>query len=121
MSYQKFRAKKTVIDGIRFASKLEAERYLQLKMMLKTEPPLISDLVLQPEFQIFCGYVDPKTGEKVKSRYYVADFQYVDNLEHKTIVEDTKGVETDVFRLKWDIVRKKYPEFEFRMLKRKDV
>jgi len=117
----KFHSRKTTIDGIHFASKLEAERYIQLKMMLKTDPPMISDLKLQPEFQIFRGYVDPETGQKVKSRYYVADFQYVDNVEHKVIVEDTKGVETDVFRLKWDFVRSEYPQFEFRKLKRNDL
>ncbi len=117
----KYNAKKTVVDGIKFSSKLEADRYIQLKMLLNTEPPLISDLRLQPEFQIFRGYVDPDTGEKIRSRYYVADFQYIDNEEHKIIVEDTKGDETDVFRMKWAYVRSEYPQFEFRKLTRKDV
>ena len=116
----KYRSRKTVVNGIKFASKLEADRYMQLRMMMATEPPLICDLVLQPEFQIFHGYVDPDTGEKVRSKYYVADFQYTDVIEHKVIVEDTKGVETDVFRLKWDVVKKKYPEFEFRKLTKKE-
>ena len=31
--YRKYHNKKTVIDGIKFDSKLEAERYAQLKMM----------------------------------------------------------------------------------------
>ena len=117
----KYHAKQTVIDGIKFASKLEADRYLQLKFLSMTDPPLISKLILQPEFEISQGYVDPKTGEKIPARHYVADFQYVDNETHLTIVEDTKGVETDLFRLKWDIARQKYPECTFRKLTRKDV
>lgn len=115
----KYRSRKTVVNGISFASKLEAERYQQLRMLQRSGD--IRDLVLQPEFQIFRGYVDPETGTKVKSRYYVADFQYVDVEAHKVIVEDTKGIETDVFRLKWDYVRSEYPQFEFRKLKREDV
>ena len=115
----KYRSRKTVINGITFASKLEAERYQQLRMMAKAG--VIRDLVLQPEFQIFRGYVDSDTGVKIKSRYYVADFQYVDIKAHKVIVEDTKGIETDVFRLKWDYVRSEYPQCECRKLTRRDV
>lgn len=115
----KYRSKKTCINGITFASKLEAERYTQLRMMARAG--VIRDLVLQPEFQIFRGYMDAETGVKIKSRYYVADFQYTDVEAHKVIVEDTKGIETDVFRLKWDYVRSEYPQFEFRKLKREDV
>lgn len=115
----KYRSRKTVINGITFASKLEAERYQQLRLLQKSG--IIRDLVLQPEFQIFRGYVDPETGAKTRSRFYVADFQYTDVEAHKVIVEDTKGIETDVFRLKWDYVRSEYPQFEFRKLTRRDV
>ena len=121
MTFQKYHAKKTVIDGIKFSSKLEADRFLQLKMLSQTEPPLISDLELQPEFQISEGYIDPETGEKHKNVFYVGDFKYVDNETHKTIVEDTKGVETDAFKLKWKLVQKRYKQIEFRKLTRKDV
>lgn len=115
----KYHSRQTTVDGIKFASRIEAERFIQLRLMAKAG--VIRDLKLQPEFQIFKGYVDPETGEKVRSRYYVADFQYTDVDAHKVIVEDTKGIETDVFRLKWDYVRSEYPQFEFRMLKRSDV
>ena len=115
----KYHAKKTEIDGILFDSKLEADRYLQLKFLKIAGE--ISDLKLQPEFQIFQGYIDPETGEHHKSRYYVGDFQYVDKAEHKVIVEDTKGIETADFRLKWDYVRSQYPEYEFRKLTRDEV
>ena len=119
MSYQKFRAKKTIVDDIVFASKLEAARYIKLKALEKAGE--ICDLVLQPEFQIAHGYVDPKTGKKVKSVFYVADFEYVDIKTHLKIVEDTKGDETDVFKLKWKLVQPLYRDREFRKLKDKDV
>ena len=115
----KFHSKKVTIDGHTFASRLEGDRYQQLKFLLRADE--IADLKLQPEFQIFEGYIDPLTGEKHKSRYYVGDFQYVDVRNHQTIVEDTKGVETDVFKLKWELVQEKFPEYVFRKLTRKDV
>lgn len=115
----KYHAQKTEVDGILFDSKLEAERFIQLKLMLKAGE--ISDLKLQPEFQIFQGYIDPITGKHHKSRYYFGDFQYVDKQEHKVIVEDTKGIETDVFRYKWDMVCSMYPENEFRKLTRDQI
>ena len=115
----KFHSRATVVDGIKFPSRLEADRYLQLRMLKQAGE--ISDLKLQPEFQIFKGYVDPETGAKHKSRFYVADFQYLDLRSHQVIVEDTKGVETEVFRLKWEFVQSEYPDFVFVKLKRKDV
>ena len=108
----KYGAKKTTIDGITFASKLEATRFQQLRLLEKAGE--ITALVLQPEFQILRGFINPDTGEKIRSRFYVGDFQYIENGTNKMIVEDTKGVETDVFRLKWDLVRSMYPQFEFR-------
>lgn len=119
MSYQKYKSKQTIVDGIKFQSKLESERYQQLKFLLRADE--IADLKLQPEFQIFEGYTDAVTGEKHRSRYYVGDFKYVDTKSHQTIVEDTKGVETDVFKLKWEMVQEKFPEYVFRKMTRKDV
>jgi len=115
----KYNAKKTTIDGITFASRLEADRYVQLKML--EQAGQISSLVLQPEFQILRGFINPATGEKVKSKFYVGDFQYIDELDNKIVVEDTKGMETAEFRLKWSLVKSQYPQFEFRKLTRADV
>ena len=112
----KYNAKKTTVDGITFASKLEAERYQQLKLLQQAGE--IQALWLQVEFQLTKGRVDPETGEKIKSRMYVADFMYIDKECHRIIVEDTKGMETPEFRLKWDIVKSMYPEYEFRKVTR---
>lgn len=115
----KYNAQKTTVEGITFDSKLEAERFIQLRLLEKADE--ISALVLQPEFQILRGFVNPETGEKVKSRFYVGDFQYIDNATNKIVVEDTKGMETAEFRLKWSLVKSMYPQFEFRKVTRGDI
>ena len=112
----KYNAQKTAIDGITFDSKLEAERYTQLRLLEKAGE--ISMLILQPEFQILRGFINPETGEKIKSKFYIGDFQYIDEANNKIIVEDTKGMETAEFRLKWSLVKSQYPQFEFRKVTR---
>ena len=115
----KYHAKKTEIDGITFASKIEGERYTQLRLLEQAGE--ISSLILQPEFQISRGFINPETGEKVKSRFYIADFMYVDNNDSRIIVEDVKGMETAEFRLKWSLVQSLYPQYTFRKVTRDDV
>ena len=113
---QKFNNEKTTIDGIKFSSRLEAERFQQLQFL--EEAGEIAHLKLQVELQVFSGYINPSTGEKTRSTMYVADFAYVDCQSHKWIVEDTKGVETPEFRLKWKLAQSHYPEYEFRKVTR---
>lgn len=115
----KYHAKKTQVNGITFDSKIEAERYQQLMLLEKAQE--ISALTLQPEFQILRGWVHPETGEKIKSRFYVGDFCYLDEATGKLIVEDVKGMETQEFRLKWSLVKSMYPQYEFRKVTREDV
>lgn len=119
MRESKYKAKKTEVNGITFDSVLESKRYEQLLLLERAGE--ISNLTLQPEFQVWIGRKDSKTGEKMRSRYYVGDFMYIDIKEHKVIVEDTKGVETPKFRRDWDLVRSIYPEYEFRKVKKEDI
>jgi len=112
----KYHARKTEVNGITFDSKLEADRFEQLLWLEKGGA--IRDLKLQPEFQISQGWVNPETGEKIKSRFYKGDFMYCDLERERIIVEDTKGMETAEFRLKWDLVKSQYPQYEFRKVTR---
>ena len=112
----KYGAKKTTVNGITFDSKLESERYEQLMLLEKADE--ITGLQLQVEFQILKGWKSPDTGEKIRSKNYVADFVYIDNATNKMVVEDTKGMETAEFRLKWDLARSQYPQYEFRKVTR---
>ncbi len=102
----KYGAVRTTIDGTSFASKKEANRYLELKMFQKSGQ--ITDLVLQPSYVLQEGFCKGKN--KVRPIKYIADFQYMQN--GKLIVEDTKGVETANFKLKRKMFWFRYPDVE---------
>lgn len=104
----KYGNKKTVIDGIKFDSKLEAKRYSELKLMQKAG--VIKDLELQPKFLLQEGFRDAD-GKKHQAINYIADFKYIQDGE--TIIEDTKGRETDVYRIKKKMLLYKYPDINF--------
>lgn len=94
--YSKYNAKKANVDGHKFDSKREAERYRELKLLERGKE--IRNLVLQPRFLLQDKFVDKheKTHRKIE---YVADFLYIDK-DDNAIVEDVKGVLTDVYKLK---------------------
>jgi len=94
-TYNKYKNKKVIIDGIRFDSKNEGGRYFELKLLEKAGE--IYNLELQPEF-IICPAVN-WNGKKFRARKYRADFKYIDN-RGKTIVEDFKGYQTPEYKLK---------------------
>ena len=104
MKTLKYHNKKTEVDGITFDSKAEGRRYGELKTMQRAG--LIHGLESQPEFPLIVGGVPIKfrCGKGWKMRKYVADFRYVD-AAGMTIVEDVKGVLTEAYKLKRDIVR----------------
>jgi hypothetical protein len=77
----RFRNVRTVVDGISFASKAEATRYEQLKVLLSKKK--IRDLELQPKYNLDVNGVRVTT--------YRADFRYVDVTTGKVVVEDVKG------------------------------
>lgn len=104
--YSKYNAKKITIDGHNFPSKREAERYCELKLFLKAG--LIRNLVLQPRFLLQDEFKD-KMGTTHRKIEYVADFMYVDK-SGKTVVEDVKGVLTDVYKIKKKIFLKIYDD-----------
>jgi hypothetical protein len=106
MSYNKYKNVKVKIDGIKFDSKAESERYAELRLLEKTG--YISNLVLQPKFELQSKF--RYNGKAVSAIHYIADFSYTDPTEEKIIVEDVKGIETDVFKLKRKIFIKLYGE-----------
>lgn len=87
-SKSKYRAVPTFVDGIRFASKAEAKRYQELKLLERAGE--ISRLELQPRYDITIN------GTKVCT--YVGDFRYF--TKDKQVLEDVKGVKTPVYRIK---------------------
>lgn len=85
----KYNAKRTEVDGITFASKAEAKRYAELKMLERAGE--ILRLVLQPRFDLTTN------GKKIGE--YRADFAYMDRAGNH-IVEDVKGFCTALYRWK---------------------
>ncbi|WP_270525766.1 DUF1064 domain-containing protein [Longibaculum muris] len=104
-SYSKYKNEKIVIDGHKFDSNAEGQRYLDLKLLERAGE--IKDLRLQYKFVLQEGYVNHK-GKKICPITYVADFVYYDVKKECTVVEDVKGMLTDVYKLK-----KKMFEFRY--------
>lgn len=91
----KYHNSRTVVDNIKFDSKKEASRYLELKMLEKAKK--ISNLELQVPFELVPAIkINGRMNRKV---VYVADFVYLDE-NGKRVVEDVKGVKTEVYKLK---------------------
>lgn len=123
MRYQKYRNRKTVVDGIVFDSAKEAIRYQELKMMQKAG--VIQNLRLQVPYEIIPEQREaskevyskgakkgqPKPGKILERKVeYIADFVYVE--DGQTVVEDVKGYRDGgsykVFVLKRKLMLKVY-------------
>ena len=107
----KYRNKKVIVDGEEFGSKKEGNRYKELRLLERAGE--ISNLELQPRFLLQDKF--KKNGKTYRKIEYVADFKYIEN--GKKIVEDVKGIQTDVFKLKHKIFEKVYPDLELRIIK----
>ena len=97
---------KTIVNGIEFDSKKEARRYQDLLYLQKSG--YIENLELQKPFELQPSF--KKNGKTIRAITYIADFYYFDILENKWVVEDTKGVRTDVYKLKKKLFEYKYPK-----------
>lgn len=93
----KYGAVRTTVDNIVFASKKEAKRYSELKLLEKAQ--VITQLFLQPRFDLYVH------GVKIGS--YVADFGYF-SCKGATIIEDVKGMKTPLYRWKKKHVEAQY-------------
>jgi len=90
----KYRAKKTEINGERFDSKREAARYQALLWMERAKE--ISNLKRQVTYRIEVG--------GVLICKYISDFEYdLPNGQH--VVEDSKGYRTPIYRLKKKLMK----------------
>lgn len=101
----KYRAIKTKVDGISFDSKKEARRYKELKILEKADE--IKSLELQPRFLLQEKF--KYNGKTIRKIEYIADFRYIDE-KGNTIVEDVKGMKTEVYKIKKKIFLKKHGE-----------
>jgi len=94
ISKNKYGAIKTVVDGITFHSKKEAERY-KILALLESQGK-IDSLRLQPRIPLMVN--------GIKIGHYVGDFQYTHH--GKQVLEDVKSVatRTPVYKIKKKIL-----------------
>lgn len=97
---------KTVVDGITFDSKKEADRYRVLKA--QEEAGEISHLERQGKIYLMSGttFVKYDSGRKA---FWKFDFAYFCPKRNRRVIEDVKGVRTDVFKLKKAVLTACYP------------
>lgn len=97
----KYSAVATTVDGIKFQSRREARRYSELKLLEKAGEIFKLELQVAYELHALGGSVVGK---------YVCDFKYLkreyvlfgpdSRWELVTVVEDSKGVRTELYRWK---------------------
>ncbi|MCC6695251.1 MAG: DUF1064 domain-containing protein [Candidatus Hydrogenedentes bacterium] len=110
----KFGARKVTIDGHTFASTAEGKRYEYLREMQQRGE--IRCLRLQPRYLLQPAYVDSR-GRQVRRIEYVADFEYIECATGRTVIEDVKGVETQVFLLKKKLFERVFPTLQIKVVK----
>ncbi len=111
----KYNNKKVQVDMRVFDSVLEAKRYRQLALLERVKA--IKNLQLQVPFLLQEGF--RKNGKTYRKIEYIADFVYEEN--GKTVVEDTKGVKTEVFKIKQKLFEYKYPNLSIKIVTKEDI
>lgn len=111
----KYKAKKTVIDGIVFDSKLEAEYYVYLKMLKKLGK--IQGFDRQMKYELIPSYKQTDTNKTIRGVSYVVDFVVYYN-DNTVAYIDTKGYETADFKIKKKLFETKY-QVRLLLVKRK--
>ena len=93
------------MDGHTFASKREAERYAELRLLGKAGE--IEALELQPKFLLYVIPYKPPY-RRIDVGVYIADFSYIEKDE--MVVEDVKSpaTRTPLYRLKKKMVEALY-------------
>lgn len=94
MKKHKYNARRTVVDGISFASTKEARRYGELKLL--EQAGQISELKLQVRYKL------------VQTVTYVADFEYFDTKKQAKVTEDVKGFRTALFKRKKKLMKQQH-------------
>lgn len=103
----KYKNKKVIYNGIKFDSQKERNYYIKLKLL--EDKGKIKDLKLQVKFEL-----QPKfksCNKNIQAISYIADFTYLDE-ENKLHIVDTKGVRTDVYKIKKKMMQYKGLEIE---------
>lgn len=104
----KYHNQKVEVSGKTFDSKKESRDWLKLKSM--EESGFIKNLRGQVPFELQPKYTT-RDGRKIRPITYVADFVY--ERDGSIYVQDSKGVRTDVYKMKRKMFEYKYPDYVF--------
>lgn len=107
----KYHARPVVLDGYKFDSMAEANRYVELKRL--QEMHAIACLEVHPRYLLQTGFTHK--GGRERAIFYEPDFQYMEN--GALVVEDVKGMETPVYKLKRKLLLYQHPDMDFRVIR----
>lgn len=119
MRRSKYGNRKTVVDGITFDSKKEANRFKELQLLERagkiTALQRQVKYVLIPTQREFSNEIYKKGAHQghfkpgkvlEKECSYIADFAYIQDGAY--VVEDTKGVRTEAYKIKRKLMLERY-------------
>lgn len=119
MIRSKYGNRKTVVDGITFDSKKEANRFRELQLLERagkiTALQRQVKYVLIPTQREFSNEIYKKGAHQghfkpgkvlEKECSYIADFAYIQDEAY--VVEDTKGVRTEAYKIKRKLMLERY-------------
>ena len=109
MSYNKYKNKKTIVDGIKFDSEMESHYYIYLKQL--KEIGEVVDFVLQPTYLLQEGF--NLNGKRIRPITYKADFKVIYKDGHEEVI-DVKGKLTEEFKIKRKMLLYKYRDINFK-------
>lgn len=94
----KYRNKPCTVGGEKYRSQREAKRHQDLMMLQKAG--IIAGLTREVPFELAPGIKIEGEDRKRPAVRYVADFVYSEVKSGRIVVEDAKGMQTPVYRLK---------------------
>ena len=109
MSYNKYKNKKTMVDGIKFDSEMESHYYIYLKQL--KEIGEVVDFVLQPTYLLQEGF--SLNGKRIRPITYKADFKVIYKDGHEEVI-DVKGKLTEEFKIKRKMLLYRYRNINFK-------
>ena len=109
MSYNKYRNKKTMVDGIKFDSEMESHYYIYLKQL--KEIGEVVDFEIQPTYLLQEGF--NLNGKRIRAITYKADFKVIYKDGHEEVI-DVKGKLTEEFKIKRKMLLYRYRDINFK-------
>ena len=110
MGYNKYKNKKTELDGFKFDSEMESHYYLYLKSLQNIGE--VVSFEMQPLYILQEGFIS-KDGQKIRPIQYKADFKVIYADGHEEVI-DVKGQMTSEFKLKKKMFLYKYRDIDFK-------